>query len=208
MKECLKQSNTGTPKLRARWDCPDAYLMVLPLITFLICKVWKNCISEENPWGSVWCRSICSICRWEQGISRSCLRSRVSHRVMLHGRAVRNLSTAVQARLATSGIGTLYIQNSIACVMHTCTCIQKSLHLQFYNWILLYRISTLDVDALKKSLSSQTPSTSETYTVTLKAGREEMKIDIEFKPDGNPEVTSMSGKGSLELNFDVVYLHR
>ena len=74
--------------------------------------------------------------------------------------------------------------------------------------LLLYRISTLDIDALKRLLSSQTPSASETYTVTLKAGREEMKVDIEFKPDGNPEVTSMSGKGSLELNFDVVYLHR
>ena len=72
---------------------------------------------------------------------------------------------------------------------------------------MLNRISA-DIGALKKLLPAQAPSKSEIYTVALKAGREEMKIDIKFKPDGSPEVTSVNGKGPYELSFDVVCLHR
>ena len=63
------------------------------------------------------------------------------------------------------------------------------------------RINAGDTDALKKLLLIPVPSKSEIYTVTLKAGKEEMKVDINFKSDGSPEVTSMSGKGPYELSL-------
>ena len=74
--------------------------------------------------------------------------------------------------------------------------------------LILNRISA-DIDALKKLLPTQAPSKSEIYMVVLKAGREEMRVDIKFtEPDGSPEVTSVSGKGPYELSFDIVCLHR
>ena len=74
---------------------------------------------------------------------------------------------------------------------------------------MLNRINRGDVDALKKSLLTQrTPSESETYTVTLKAGGDQVKVDVAFKPNSNPDVTSISSKGPVELLFDVVCLHR
>ena len=72
---------------------------------------------------------------------------------------------------------------------------------------MLNRINA-DINALEKLLPAQAPSKSEIYTVALKAGREEMRADIKFKPDGSPEVTSMSSKGPFELNCDIVCLHR
>ena len=44
--------------------------------------------------------------------------------------------------------------------------------------------------------------------VSLKAGKEQMKVEVEFDADGNPDVTSVSSKGSFEVIFDVVCLHR
>lgn len=71
------------------------------------------------------------------------------------------------------------------------------------------RIDTVDIDALKKSLSRQAPSISEIYTITLKAGdlEEEVMVQTEFKPDGSPSVTSISSKGPFELSFDILHLH-
>ena len=75
------------------------------------------------------------------------------------------------------------------------------------SMLMLHRINAADIDLLKKSLPAQIVSKSEIFTVTLKADREEMKVDIEFK-DGGTEVTSMSNKGPFELTFDIVCLHR
>ena len=73
--------------------------------------------------------------------------------------------------------------------------------------LMFHRINAADIDPLKKSLPAQLVSTSEICTVTLKADKEKMKVDIEFK-DGSPEITSMSSNGPSELSFDVVCLHR
>ena len=74
--------------------------------------------------------------------------------------------------------------------------------------IVLHRINAADVDTLKKSLPTQALCKSEIYTVTLKAEKEETKVDVKFKPDGSPEVVFMSSKGPFELYFDLVCLHR
>ena len=75
------------------------------------------------------------------------------------------------------------------------------------SMLMFHRINAADIDSLKKSLPAQVVSTSEICTVTLKAEREEMKVDIEFK-DGSPEITSMSNNRLSELSFDIVCLHR
>lgn len=46
------------------------------------------------------------------------------------------------------------------------------------------------------------------YILTLKVGKEELKIEVKFKPDGSPDVTSVNSKGPIDLCFDVVCLHR
>ena len=73
---------------------------------------------------------------------------------------------------------------------------------------MFHRVNAADIDALKKSLPTQALSKSETYTVTLKAEREETRVDIKFKLDGIPDIISMSNKGAFELSFDIVCLHR
>ena len=73
----------------------------------------------------------------------------------------------------------------------------------------LYRVDFSDVDVLmKKSWFTQTRSKSESYIVSLKAGKEQVKVEVEFNADGMPDVTSISSKGSFEVIFDVVCLHR
>ena len=72
----------------------------------------------------------------------------------------------------------------------------------------LHRVNADDIDALKKPLPTHSLSKSEIYIVTLKAEREERKVNIKFKPDGSPEVVAMSSKGSFEMYFDLIYLHR